>query len=308
MDLSLLTIAKRADLSNRIERTFSNATERISHIQNITEKINTSIEFTPEEKLQSRESGIIGLMSICEQTLNEILHLVLVSFPKKFGNKQFEVEELMEEGSILELFNKKANQKLLDMAYGRFDKFMTNFKNTLDLNRDFEQNAIEVINEIKCTRDCLIHSGGKASDLYFSKTKSQARVRVMNERLDVNFQYFLDSIGSINNLISNIKSALPNNLTESKKAYIFRQMWEATCLNDRIKFNVAWNIEGQMVRPVDIENNYGFSSSEIEVYNLFRHIYNDKYKVDYAQYFYKWKPHTNEYHIATSWLDSQFYF
>ncbi len=87
-------------------------------------------------------------------------------------------------------------------------------------------------------------------------------------------------------------------------------MWEATCLNRRISFDTAWIIESpSMVRPVDIEREFGFSSSEMEVYNLFRQMYSfNRYKVDFSFYFSRWKPQSNEYQIATSWLDYQFYF
>jgi len=65
-----------------------------------------------------------------------------------------------------------------------------------------------------------------------------------------------------------------------------------------------------MVRPIDLTKEFGFSSSEMEVYNLFRYIYSASpiYKVDFAFYFERWKPQSNEYQIAISWLDNQFYF
>ena len=90
-------------------------------------------------------------------------------------------------------------------------------------------------------------------------------------------------------------------------------MWEATCLNRRISFDTAWIIESpNMIRPVDIEQEFGFSSSEMEVYNLFRYMYDgfggSRFKVDFSFYFSRWKPQSNEYQIATSWLDYQFYF
>jgi hypothetical protein len=94
-------------------------------------------------------------------------------------------------------------------------------------------------------------------------------------------------------------------------SYIFKQMWEATCLNERLKFEEVWKIEShKMVRPLDLENEFGFSSSEMAVYNLFRYIYrnDEKYKVDFAFYFQRWKPQSNEYQIAVSWLENQFYF
>jgi len=169
MDLNLLTIARRANLGNKITKAFNNSNQRINQIEQITDKVCVSKEFDENEKLQSREFSIIGIVSVAEQLLNEVLHQVLISHPKKFGNKKFEIDELIEEGSILELFYKKANQKLLDLAYGKFDRFIKNFSDTLELTTKISIDLIEAVNEIKCTRDCLIHSEGKSSELYLSK-------------------------------------------------------------------------------------------------------------------------------------------
>jgi hypothetical protein len=311
MDLNLLTIANRANLGNRILKSFDNATSRIIKTDNITRKINDSTEFDSTEKLQNREFAIIGLTTIVEQFLNEVLHQVLVSHPKKFGNKKFEIDELMEEGSILELFYSKANQKLLDLAYGKFDKFISNFSATLELKSEIDNDLVDTINEIKLTRDCIIHSDGKANDLYFGKVGTKARASRNNEQLKVDIDYYKQSVEKINEFISDIKSKIPTKLFESKKSYIFKQMWEATCLNERFSFDEVWSIQNaSMIRPKDIDDNHGFSSTEMEVYNLFRYIYSSRedFKVDFGFYFQRWKPQSNEYQVALSWLNNQFYF
>lgn len=311
MDISLLTLSRRATLGSKITYAFDNANSRINQIDGITVKIESSTEFNDDEKLQSRESAIIGLVSVTEHLLNEVLHLVLVSNPKKFGNKKFEVDELLEEGSLIELFDSKATQKLLDLAYGKFDRFVKNFTETLELTSTIDENLIAEINEIKCTRDCIIHSEGKSNELYISKVGNKARARWSNEKLKIDSAYYEETINNIRTFITAIQTSIPAKLVDSKKSYVFKQMWEATCLSRRISFDTVWKIESSsMVRPQNLESEYGFSSSEMAVYNLFRYIYSSRndFKVDFAFYFQRWKPKSNEYQIAISWLDSQFYF
>ena len=310
MDLNLLTISRRASLSNIIENSFNDAKKKISDLQNINNKIKNSNDFSEDEKSQNLEFTIIGIVSIFEHHMNEILKQILISYPKKFGSKKFEIDELLEEGSILELFHKKATQKILDLAYGKFNFFLKSFSEILELTKDLDQDLINEINEIKCTRDCIIHSQSKASDLYISKAGANARQHFTNQKLKIDYEYVEDSINKIQQLITDINEAIPNKYNNSNRSYIFKQMWEATCLNKRIPFNTAWLIvDSSMVRPIDIKREFGFSSSEMEVYNLFRHIYNNHdYKVDFGFYFFKWKPQSNEYQIAMSWLDYQFYF
>lgn len=311
MDLNLLTIARRANLGDKINKTFNNASQKILQINNITNKIEDSSEFDDNEKIQSKEFAIIGLVSIVESLLNEVLHQVLISHPKKFGNKKFEIDEIIDAGSILELFYIKANQKIIDLAYGKFDRFIKNFTDALELRDEIDIELIEMINEIKCTRDCLIHSDGNSNEFYLSKAGDKARAGRSNEKLKIDMNYYSESIKYINKFISDIKKAIPENFLESNKSYVFKQMWNATCLKRRLNFDVVWKIESPvMVRPFDLEKTHGFSSSEMEVYNLFRYIFSgdDDFKVDFAFYFERWKPQSNEHQIATSWLDSQFYF
>ncbi|MCC3154740.1 hypothetical protein Q3A66_15860 [Hymenobacter sp. BT770] len=310
MDLNLLTIAQRATLSLTITNSFTNALSKISQIEALADKIDGSAEFTTDEKAQNRNFSIIGLTSISEHLLNEILYRVLISYPKKLGSKQFAVDELLDEGSILELFYKKANQKVLDLAYGKFERFVRQFSETVELTAPLSHEIIGNVNEVKCTRDCIIHSDGKANDQYFGKAGQQARVSRNGEKLDTTLAYFHSSVATFTRFITDIRDALPSKYADSTKSYVFKQMWEATCLNRRVKFDQAWTIiDGSMVRPVKLDNDFGFSSSELVMHDLFRHMYSyDRFPVDFPLLFKKWKPQSNEHQIAISWLDNQFYF
>lgn len=310
MDLNLLTIARRANLGSKIQSSFANANQRIADLESLNNKIEISDEFDEIEKLRSREFSVISLVSITEQVLNEVLHQVLVAYPHKFGNKKFEIDELLEEGSILELFYKKANQKLLDLAYGKFDKFIKSFEEHLELKERIDPELTNSLNEVKCTRDCLIHSAGKSSDTYLSKAGEKARAYTAGEKLLIDQLYLNNSISITKSFLNIIYNNIPDKVIQSNKTFIFKQMWEATCLNRRIKFETVWTIINKNeVMPVEIKKEYGFSSSEMAVYNLFRHIYNrDFWPVDISYYFMRWKPQSKEYQIAISWLDNQFYF
>ncbi|WP_313093831.1 hypothetical protein [Chryseobacterium flavum] len=310
MDLNLLTISRRAGLSNIIKNCFGDAETKILDLKNINNKIKNSSDFSDEEKLQSLEFTIIGTVSIFEHQINELLKQILISYPKKFKDRKFDIAELLEEGSVLELFQKKATQKILDLAYGKFETFIKSLSEILELTTDLDKNLINEINEIKCTRDCIIHSQSKATDLYINKAGANAREHFTNSKLVIDYPYVENAITKIQQLLNTIYDTIPQKYKAYNSSYVFKQMWEATCLSDRIDFNTAWEItNSNTVRPIDLEREYGFSSSEMVVYNLFRHIYNcHNYQVDFGFYFRKWKPQSKEYQIAISWLDYQFYF
>lgn len=312
MNLDLLTIANRARLGTSIQSSINNSKNRIDKIRAVVDKIESSDDFSKEEKKQELEFSIIGIISILEQQMNDMLYKIYVSYPSKLGKKQFEIADLQEKGSLLELFYDKATQKILDLAYGRFDKFVDSFLNAFDIkSNQLDPDLVADINEIKCTRDCIIHSNGKATGLYMSKAGSKARVSSKGDILRIDMVYFAESVAKVMTFISHIESLIPDQYKVSNKAYVFKQMWDATCLHQRYEFEEVWKIVSpQMIRPIDISDDRGFSTSEMEVYNLFRYAFggDDKYKVDYALFFERWEPSTNEYQIAMSWLNNQFFF
>ena len=312
MNFDLLTIANRAKLGTSIQSSINNSKNRIGIIGAVVDKIDNSEDFDKDEKKQEIEFSIIGIISILEQQMNDMLYQIYVSYPSKLGKKQFEIADLLEKGSLLELFCDKAKQKILDLAYGRFDKFVDSFLNAFDIKSDqIDSDLVADINEIKCTRDCLIHSNGKATGLYMSKAGSKARVSSKGDILQIDMAYFAESITKVMTFISIIESLIPDQYKISNKAYVFKQMWDATCLHRRYKFEEVWEIISPlMIRPIDMADDRGFSTSEMEVYNLFRYAFggDKKYKVDFALLFERWEPSTNEYQIAMSWLNNQFFF
>lgn len=311
MDINLLTIANRASLGNDIVSSITRTKDRIAQIKKIVSKIDSDDSFTAEEVTKEYELGIIGVVSILEQHLNRLLYLVYVSFPSKLGKKQFEISDVATKGSLLEIFYDKATQSILNLAYGRFERFVEAFLDAFEINVQIDKDLLEEINEIKCTRDCLIHADGKANSQYISKAGHKSRVCITGKKLTIDMAYFSGSLDKVMDCINEIERLVPDKYKESSKAYVFKQMWEATCLNERVKFDDAWKIiNPNMVHPIDLDNSFGFSSSEIVVYNLFRYAYgrNEEHKVDFALYFERWTPDTNEHQIAVSWLNNQFYF
>lgn len=311
MDINLLTIANRASLGYDIVSSLTRTKDRITQIKVLVSKIDSDESFTPEEVTKEYELGIIGVVSILEQHLNKLLYLVYLSFPSKLGKKQFEITDLANKGSLLELFYDKATQSILNLAYGRFERFVEAFLEAFEINSHIDKELISDINEIKCTRDCLIHADGKANSQYISKAGLKSRVNATGKKLTVDVTYFLGSLDKVMSFINEIERLIPDKFKESSKAYVFKQMWEATCLNERVKFDDAWKIiNPNMARPIDLNESFGFSSSEMVVYNLFRYAYgsNDEHRVDFALYFERWTPDTKEYQIAVSWLNNQFYF
>ena len=308
MDLNLLTIANRASLGTDIQASINNAKNRITQIKTLVNKTETCGAFCSDEITQELEFCVIGVVSILEQHLNNMLHHIYEAFPRKLGKRQFELGDLVNTGSLHELIYDKATQRVLDLAYGKFENFVGAFLIAFDICSQIDAELIADVNEIKCTRDCLIHNNGKANALYMAKAGAKARVGAKEDDLKVDVAYFKASADFILMLITEIENKIPQKYKESTKSYVFKQMWESTCLSRRVSFDTIWNIESpnELSLNVDSDKNFGFSSSEMEVFNVFRYAFGGRreHKPDFALLFERWEPGSNEYQIAMSWLNN----
>jgi hypothetical protein len=308
MDLDLLTIARRGNLGGRITNSYNSTIERLENYIILLEKTSRLDDFTEFEKEQNRIFTIIGSVSLLEHYMNDTMFDILVSFPKKFGQKKFEIDELREEGSLLALFEKKATQTILDLAYGRFDKYVTRFSKILDIENELNELKIANINEIKNTRDVYTHNNGLVNSIYFHKVGSNSRVNREGEKLPLDEKYVKDSLLSIIEFLKEIFSKIPANYKNSSYRRVFKTMWEKTCLNNRVPFDRAWEvIDEESFYIKDRDTDYGFSSSEVQIYYMFKDIYSNQNLTDFGFLFKRWHPKSNEHQIASSWLNSPFY-
>lgn len=308
MDLNLITIARRASLGPRIVKTYENTIHQINGVEGQYNKIAKADIFDANELLFNRKISLIGIVSLLEQYLFSIHHEILQSFPKKLGNDKFDIDEVLEEGGLLPIISKKATKKVLDVAYGSFNKQIDKIVSAFDIKAVIDPDTIEHVNEIKCSRDVYAHSpDSKVNMIYLQKAGSKSRQRE-GTVLIIDEKYFKESIVWIKKLLEDLFNNIPKKFKDSNALHVFRQMWENSCL--RLPFETVWEIDGEMPFPLDFENDYGFSSSEMEVYNLFRYIYGRRqnHKPDFANYFARWKPKSKEAQLAYSWLDCQFYF
>lgn len=308
VDLDLITIAKRGSLGKLLTQSFKSTSDKLSSIKNLSLKIENSKDFSFDEKEHNRAFTIISAVSIFENYLNDILFNLLIAFPKKFGKKQFEIEELKEEGSLLGLFEKKANQTILDLAYGKFDNYIEKFSKIAELTDKITVGKIEVVNEIKSTRDVYVHNDGKANYIYLQKAGEKARSTSENKTLTIDIDYVTGSLENITDLLQEIFDKIPANYKNSSYRRVFKTMWENTCLNKRVKFDAAWEVlneESFVIRDLDTE--YGFSHSEVEVYKMFKDIYLGTNTTDFGYLFRRWNPKSKEHQIALSWLNYPFW-
>lgn len=308
MDLFLLTIAKRGSLGNALSKIHASTILRLKNAESLFQKIENSPDFTEPEKEHNRAFTIVSVVSFFENYLNIVLFNVIVAFPEKFGKRQFEMQELKEVGTLSALFEKKANQAILEWAYGRFDRYIERFSKVLDIDSLIDETKVQIVNEIKVTRDVFVHNDGKSNIIYLQKAGDRARVHSENEKLPLDSLYVSNAIEIFIDFLNDLFDRIPSQYKNLSHRRVFKTMWEHTCLNDRVKFENAWEIideENFIIR--DLETDYGFSHSEVEIYKMFKDIYQGRNSANFGYLFRRWGPSTKEHQIALSWLNYPFW-
>jgi hypothetical protein len=313
MDLRLINIARQAHLGFFLKKKKESAISNIENLSLLVSKIEKFTEFTNLEKKQTRVSAIISSISYFENYMNDILLNILICYPEKLGKKQFDIGDLKVVGSIYGLIELKANQTVLELAYGRFDSYIEKISGLLELKKTITRTTeftslISQVNEIKATRDVFIHNNGKVNAIYKDKAKDCLRENSIGADLKVEYDYFITSIDYVINFIELIDTGIADNYKNLTPRKIFKVMWNYTCINNRVKFEDAWNVTSdEEYRLRDREENYGFSSSELEIYNFFRDIYSNEKLTNFPKLFLKFGPSTIEHQIVLSWLNTPFW-
>jgi len=189
MEFRLLTIARRATLGKNIKNNTTVVKRRINEAINLNEDIDKLSSFDENRKKINRELTLIGIVSLLEHYIVSLLIDIFECFPNKIAKKQIEVNDILEAGSLMKVLSIKAQEKVDDLARGKFNKMIDSIKNYFDLTSDLPNDLVEQLNEIKCTRDVFTHNDGKCNSLYVQKAGDKARIKEDGYTKEIDKQY-----------------------------------------------------------------------------------------------------------------------
>jgi hypothetical protein len=168
-----------------------------------------------EESLPDREQLYVAdylisatfqdFVSLFEDFFFKLLRCWLVAYPASLSRKQVDM------GTVLDAPDKKAiilavaDHELNELKYRRLADWFAYLERLVNLGCP-TADEIEILAEIKASRDVLVHNNGIVNATYVSKAGSRAR-HTDGERLTMIEQYHRESWQTINNVVRDVSAA-----------------------------------------------------------------------------------------------------
>jgi hypothetical protein len=307
--MNLLTVARRANLGAHVVKDKTFACERLACARTYVDSVATGIQLVPQQLQFHYSTCLVGIVSIAEAYMQDATQEFIVCHPGHIANKALDLNQLVANGSVLYTICDAAERTVRDLAYQAFPKLAKACIRMFNTKAELDERLLDRVNEIKCTRDLIVHNSGRVNAIYLHKTGSSARAG-LGETIPLTYDYVRGASTALEQFVEEFFRLGPARYADRGKTRAFREMWEATSLQNLVSFDSAWIVEGEnMVRPKKVD--WAWSSSEKALYDFFLGIYssnNPERTTDVIEALRLWPPPYRESRVITSWLESPFSF
>lgn len=233
------------------------AKKRLNDIEN-------NIPLEPEDDLL-REGLFVLAISTVEYMLVDVASVFLRAIPLKMKSKDFKVlkEDIASvDGSVLE---SQIQNYLMNLSYKKIDEFINEFSEHLSINLDgYVKNHGDSLQEIKESRNLLIHNDLRVNSIYIAKAGKNIRSRVLNDKLNIDSRYFLSSLFVLKDFCESCEKEVVLKYESFTKVKAIKGMWEYIFETPILKFDDYWEVDevGDAVYRNGKEFSNSISSSE----------------------------------------------
>ena len=150
--LNNITIARRASLGRNLIESHSSALERLRVAAEYFELIETSLSLNEKYDDFHRANYLIGIVSIMEVYLTNVICEFLVCFPGHLEDKGFKLDELSRSGSTLSLIEQSANKFVHQLTYMPVMEAVEISLNKFNNSAKIDDSLVGNISEIKSVK------------------------------------------------------------------------------------------------------------------------------------------------------------
>lgn len=310
--MNLISVARRANLGHSTKKGYDQALSKLKVAKEYNVNVSTLLEDSGEHLEFHKANYLIGILSILEAYISDTLFEYLVCYPGHTNEKNISFDTVAKAGSIGELSKASALKKLNELNYKKFSDFHDVFSTTLSLTSKFNEDILNLISEIKATRDIYVHANGICNEIYISKSGRLSRSEV-GKKLPITAEYIKHSEEKIEEYIKLVYSGVPEKIKGYGRVKAFKEMWFAGGLSSLRPFDDFWesNVDQDMVRPKQELFDFAWSGSEKAAVDFFLGIYSRDHperKTDLMYALMKWPPSTNMGRVIISWAEYPFWF
>lgn len=191
-----------------------------------------------------REGLFVLAVSTVEVMLFDVMAALLRQIPAKLPDKSFSV---MKESLVERQFNVIEEQiqlYLVGLSYKKLDEFLDAFCDRLAINLgSYRSTHGDSLQEIKESRNLLIHNNLRVNSLYVAKAGPMARSSRLDERLPIDSTYFANAIVILKELCTACISAIEAKYASYTTAKAIQGLWEYIFHTPVLQFGDYWEVD-----------------------------------------------------------------
>ncbi len=183
-----------------------------------------------------------------ESALSETLEVLLTAFPEKLSFKKIDSKEI--KSRLIENYSTEytlayiSEKYIMDTSYKSLDLYLKEFCSLLGI-KDVSDNLIDVLIEMKATRNLLVHNNLRVNDKYVQSAGKNSRAMKngrQNETLTITTDYLVHSVEVITEVLMNYKKMIEEKYREYSKRRLLESLWYSIFNSPLLKFDSFWII------------------------------------------------------------------
>lgn len=306
--MHLLTVARRATLGPTIVRRHDVAASELDAAHSLLSTVLTLPDLPAGQERLARSNYLVGLISLVEAYAADMAVEILVAYPGKLSAKVVDVESLSRSGSIVDAIQIAAESHVQRVTRQAFGEWFGELLSLFDPSAPIDQATVSQASEIALTRNLLVHNGGIVNNTYLASAGRLGRAEE-GKAIPLDDAYLAASRDSLVSLLDEFHQRGPSRFEDRDRVRAFREMWEASTLQNLVGFDVAWEI-GPRHALYKRDFQWGWSPSEKMLFDFFLTIFNPRHpdlEFGVVDALRRWPAPYVEGRIIRSWLDSPFW-
>jgi hypothetical protein len=115
------------------------------------------------------ERSFIMLVASLELFIHELVHAIIMAYPKKVGHIEFRLSEVLDAGSPAELVRRSIEQTMSKLMYKKPNEYLSEVASLLSIDEAPLRADWLTFVEAKARRDLAVHNGWRCNSTYLRK-------------------------------------------------------------------------------------------------------------------------------------------
>lgn len=244
--------------------------------ENKLKEILTKVETTTDNLVLQ---GFFTLsISFYEYMIADILFYYLQSFPEKTSKDNYKIDKsvILDSDYLQNITDSIIEKEIRELTYQSIKYIFDKFVEFLDIDLEFNQDDLNTLNEMKETRNLLLHNNLQVNSTYLIKTGAMARKKKEGQTLTIDASYLEKTLLALTKITCAIRSSLNAKYEEYTYVRAIKSLWDYMFDSPVMKFEDYWDIDINRdkipsFRHSKYENN--LASSETTLLALWRMLF-----------------------------------